>query len=147
VILLVGLLHLLTAPGRNKSAPLGMVAQLAMKDHLADRHVTTATSEPRVLESVLGRLLPFRVILPDLGPEMALKGGRRCTLGPHPVLYSLWAHSGRECSLFQFRPGDFGLPDKMEAVVLVPEGQGEGEICSVEIWVEESRGYALVGER
>ncbi len=146
-VVVAGLFSLLPVPGKNEGTRLRTLALLAMSDHLADRHLTTATSEARVLEQALGGKLPFRVAVPDLGPGIALKGGRRCSLGPHPVLYSLWNRSGKECSLFQFRPDDFGLPDRMEAVVLVPDGGAERESCQVKVWVEEGRGYALVGER
>lgn len=89
------------------------VATLAINNHfnhLEDHGISATTSDPNELERALTPEIPFSVVVPELDNRFELIGGRRCKLGTHVVAFSLWQGAEGECSLFQVRAADFGLP-------------------------------------
>ncbi len=121
------------------------VALLAMNEHLNRKDLTVVTQDPSQLAGRLSAALPFRVSLPDLGPEFRLVGGSDCKMCTHRAALSLWSRGGEEFSLLQFIPADFKLPPEMEPVTfccvdMVPAGAP----CDVKVWTRNGYGYALI---
>jgi anti-sigma factor RsiW len=122
-------------------AAIHRVALLTMSEHFDRTELTVKTTDPRELERSLASVLPFPVVLPELGEGLELVGGRRCSLGSHAVAYSLWRSSDEVYSLYQFIPAEFGLTGAIERTT-VP---GSGASCQVVVWTEGGWGFALVG--
>lgn len=138
--LAAGAALLMLQPGSTNHI-LNQVAILAAGEHFDQGAVDVETSQPDVLERALADQIPFPVVLPDLGDRFRLAGGQKCSLARHTVVYSRWRSSGKPHSLYQFQPDDFGLPDRFRRTTLsVDDG------CSVTLWTEHGRGYALVAE-
>ena len=116
-------------------------------NHLDDHGVHRHTTSRRELEQVLTDELSFAVAVPDLSSDLQLVGGRTCKLGTHAVAFSLWEGLDGECSLFQFQPDEFGLPDRMSrSLIHSDQPAAEEHTCGAWIWCEGSRGYVLVGD-
>lgn len=123
------------------------LALLAVNDHLNDQHLVVETSEKSEFERKLAEYVQFEVKMPDLGQDLKLLGGRKCVLGSHPVVYSLWEGDDGKYSLFQFRPENFDLEEKLRKIVIQPTGSAaQGKICKVLAWREGKHGYALVAD-
>ena len=126
------------------------VAVLALNGHLHDQDVTVITLDPGYLQSHLAGAIPFEIVLPVVNSEFTLVGGRSCSLGAYPGLYTRWASREGRCSIFQFRSSDFGLPQQSGKEVIpgskvnCPEARGRD--CNTVVWSEAGRGYALVAD-
>jgi hypothetical protein len=125
----------------TSTGTLHQLALLAMSEHFDRSELGMETSDPSDLERSLVGQIPFQVVLPELGDAFQLAGGRKCALGEHTVVYSLWSSGGRIHSLYQFQPQDFGLPSTIERTTM-----SGNEGCAVTLWTEEGRGYALVAD-
>lgn len=106
------------------------VALLALNDHLDTHEQDVLSDDPVALARDLQPQIPFPVRLPDLGGVIRPVGGRRCTLGSHPVAFTAWrgAPSDRQAeggrlTLIQLRRADFGLPADMAPQLVHPQGQ------------------------
>ena len=113
-----------------------MIARLAVATHLHDDHISVTTSDPRDLEAQIAPLLPFEPSLPDR-PDLELVGGRRCALGPHPVLFSVWREGEQTVTIIQLHPADFDLPMSYREIRTVDGHR-------VEVLVTGDLGYAIV---
>ncbi len=132
----------------------GQVANLAFELHQNDQHLSVETSDCRVLARTLDSQLPFKVTLPQLKAPARLIGGRKCKLGTHPVVYSLWNTTSGEVSLFQFDPHDFGLSSNTSSphvghfhvhTVAARTLSDKTETFATRLWTDQGRGYILVG--
>lgn len=134
--------------GQRTSQRLQLLALLATQDHVNEAHLTVETGNPANLERSLQNQLPFVPMLPVLGPEYRLKGGRRCALGTHPVVYSLWDGPNGKYSLYQFQPLDFNLPSDLTKTIITPkEPNTTSRTCKVMIWIMSRRGYMIVADK
>lgn len=124
------------------------LAHLALGNHLHDRHVSIEEGEPRILERKLAGVIPFRVVIPDMGPGFQLVGGSKCSLGGRIVAYTLWRAGEQELSLYQFQPEEFSIPgDVKGTVVSVGDDTGLSVRGEVLVWAEAETGYALAAEK
>lgn len=100
------------------------VALLALNDHLDTHEQDVLSDDPATLARDLQPQIPFPVLLPDLGAGIEPVGGRRCTLGSHPVAFTAWrGTAGGRLTVIQLRRDDFGLPADMKPQQVHPEGQ------------------------
>ena len=122
------------------------VAMLALDDHVNDRLLMVATAEPADLAASLAGEAGFSVVLPELGDDFHLQGGRQCRWGSNKIVYSLWENHGHPVSLCQFPRDIKGLPEQLEVeIVCCPEPGIDGEPTDILIWTEGDTGYAMVG--
>ena len=144
-LFMIGVVELMQS--RTDSSRLQTVVLLAIDNHLNDQHVSVQTADPRQLEQALEGQVPFDVLIPDLGSDLQLVGGRKCKLGTHPVAYSQWNGPDGDYSLFQFRPDDFGVSERIsQTLVRSQEPAGAQHPGGAWIWTEGPHGYVLTGD-
>lgn len=130
-----------------KPGPLDSLAALAVNDHLESHALEVASANPKEVEAGLHDRIPFEIRWPDLGSGLELQGGRRCTLGSHPVCFSTWRKDGVRFTLLQIRRSDFNLPKDLAPVAVTPKGPAaEEKTLDVLIWTEGDVGWALVAD-
>jgi hypothetical protein len=138
--------HFLTQPA-DLSAHLNTLALLAMSDHVEEHPLDVMTTSPVELAGRLKEIVSFRILFPNMGPEFALLGGRKCVLGSQPVVFSRWNGPEGEVTLIQFDPADFSLPDRLARQTIKPEvPAARRHPCVATIWVQEGRGYVRVAD-
>jgi len=103
------------------SEAISEVARLAIKDHLVTHEQDVLADDPATLARELASHIPFPVDLPDIGADMVPVGGRRCTLGVHPVAFTAWRGPAGRVTLLQMRRADFNLPADMAVQVVRPD--------------------------
>lgn len=132
----------------RQDSSLQTMALMAINEHLNDRHVDIKPKEGVLFESQFSGHTSFRVRIPDLGPELQLLGGRHCTLGIHPVAYSLWTSKQGEYSLFQFKLADVEVSPISSPRQISPKTPVlAGSPCEVLFWSEGDSGFILVADR
>ena len=83
--------------------------------------------------------------VPALDDPYTLLGGRVCSFGSRPIVYTRWRKDNRDHSLYQVRLADFGLPVNMlPTTVTTPPTPGHPIGHRVVIWAQEAFAYALV---
>ncbi len=141
------LVWLVGGRGDARMKSLEILAILALKDHVGDAHLAFETDNGEALERFLTGAVPFEVQVPDLGPLVKLKGGRRCVLGLHPVVYSLWEGPGGRLTLYQFQTEKFDLPAPLDkTLVQIEEPLTENQRFGALIWQSGKAGYVLVAD-
>lgn len=127
------------------------VALLAINNHvnhIDDPHLSVETEDAEELTRSLAGEVAFEVIVPALDSELRLVGGRKCKLGTHPVVFSLWAGPDGLCSLFQFRASDFGLPSRLNKKLVPAKSPAVADgMSDALIWTQQEFGYVLVNSR
>lgn len=98
------------------------VALLSISDHLDTHAVEIEAENAALLSNRLSAVVPFEVSLPDLSPAFELVGGRRCTLGSHPVAFSSWRSARGALTVLQLRSEDFDLPRTLSLRDVIPTG-------------------------
>lgn len=121
------------------------LAALAIDDHAGRPVLTVVAAGPREVESRLMTSAPFTVRIPALDEPYTLLGGRVCSFGTRPIIYTRWRKDYHDHSLYQVRLTDFGLPDDLlPTTVTTPPTPGHPIGHRVVIWAEEAFAYALV---
>lgn len=98
------------------------VALLSISDHRDTHGVKIEAPDARALSAALSEVVPFEVDLPDLSGSFQLVGGRRCTLGSHPVAFSSWRGRGGLLTLLQVSCKDFDVPSALAVRHVRPGG-------------------------
>jgi hypothetical protein len=122
------------------------LAALAVQDHARRPDLEVLTKDRAAMVTMLGAEAPFGVYIPRLIDEhYRLEGGRICRFGDKPLVYTRWVCRGREHSLYQVQPEDFGLPEHLEAQsVSVPAIGHDPPLMRVRVWAEGSCAYAFL---
>lgn len=135
---------------RASPLSLGKVASLALDRHVHEQEYSVITLSPEYFETSLASSVPFTVVLPAVDSDYRLVGGRSMSLDNHPAVCSRWTGRHGECSLFQFRSSDFGIPEHTDREVIHSDHvncpAAAGRNCEVVVWSENGRGYALVSD-
>lgn len=122
----VGLAWFFRADANNPSQVYAVamhdVALLSISDHLDTHAVEHEVTEADALSRALSGTLPFAVTIPDLSGVFELVGGRRCTLGSHPVAFSSWRSPQGSLTVLQLRATDYDLPDALRLRHVRPQG-------------------------
>ena len=121
------------------------LAALAITDHAGRPVLTVTAAVPREVEAGLTTLAPFAVKVPALDEPYTLVGGRVCSFGSRPIVYTRWRKDNHDHSLYQVRLADFGLPeDLLPTTVTTPPTPGHPIGHRVVIWARDVFAYALV---
>src|SRR5262245_27821721 len=127
--------------------PLDTLAMLAVNDHFHTHSLDVTSSDPKEVESGLRAKIPFEIRWPEFDSPIRLEGGRRCTLGTHPVCFSTWRQGGVRFTLLQVRRRDFDLPEGLRPTTITPKEAAAGrKPMDVLIWTEGADGWALVAD-
>lgn len=125
--------------------PIEAVALMARNDHLETHDLDVRGTEAAAVATGLHDRIPFDIHFPALGESLRIEGGRRCTLGSHPVCFTTWRRDGARLTLLQLRRTDFGLPANLVPTLVTPRGAAAGAPpVDVLVWTEGEFGYALV---
>ncbi len=140
---IIGLLRT-SSPGTIADAA-SRLAALAIEDHAGHPVLTVTAAGPREVEAGLTTSAQFGVRVPALDDPYTLVGGRVCSFGSRPIVYTRWRKENHDHSLYQVRLADFGLPeDLLPTTVTTPPTPGNPIGHRVVIWAEEAFAYALV---
>lgn len=127
--------------------PLASLALLALNDHLDTHRLEVLASDPEAVAAALAGAIPFPIRLPRLEAPARLEGGRRCTLGSHPVCFTTWRLGEARITLLQLRRRDFDLPEHLAPTVVAPQGAAAGRRpLDVLLWTSGEDGYAVVAD-
>ena len=130
----------------SKPSPVEALALLAVNDHVESHSLDVhGDAHPAVAAGLRDRI-PFEIRFPDFDGGLKIEGGRRCTLGSHPVCFTAWRRAGVRLTLLQLRRADFGLPAALSPTVVTPEGTAASRPLDVLVWTAGEFGYALVSD-
>jgi len=142
-----GLLLLPAEGPASADGPLFELARLAAADHAADPQMTVRSGNIGALAAGLDTKLPFNAEVPLPASGAELLGGRVCSFGDRPLLYTCWRIAGhdQDVALYKVRRRDFGLDAHLPPRELVlPAGAAGDTPCRTGIWTDERFGYVLV---
>jgi len=149
VVALTAALLLFLPRSTDPDAAAERLAALATHDHLSQPELVVTTRDRAEFTAALGARAPFSVRIPAEMGGASLIGGRLCTFGESPIIYSRWRGSDgdAELSLYQVRREDFGVsktpaPRRID----LPSGGGHGE-CRVTLWCDGDFAFAIVRDR
>jgi hypothetical protein len=137
-----------TNPNSTEYAILQDVAARSVEDHLNHRNLKVETSDTVEFKSKLTGKVPFEVVVPELGNDFKLQGGRVCKFGTRPIIYSLWKAPKGDYSLVQLKLSDFGLRSTVGQQLVKPKNPLlANSPCEVLVWAQGDMGFVLVADR
>lgn len=120
------------------------LATLAMHDHLSRPELVVRESEPAALFAALTPLAPYPVSAPEVMRSARPVGGRICTFGETPIVYTRWREGAEEVSMYQVRRRDFGFGAGDLARRIHLAAGGGHEPCTVTLRADGEFVYAIV---
>jgi len=120
------------------------LATLAMHDHLSRPELVVHENEPAALFAALTPLAPYPVSAPEQMRAARPVGGRICTFGETPIVYTRWREGDEEVSMYQVRRGDFGFGAGDLARRIRLNAGGGHEPCTVNLRADGEFVYAIV---
>jgi len=120
------------------------LATLAMHDHLSRPELIVRESEPEALFAALTPLAPYPVSAPREIRHAQPIGGRICTFGETPIVYTRWREGAEEISMYQVHRRDFdiGAGDLTRSIRLAAGGGHEP--CNVTLHAADDFVFAIV---
>jgi len=124
------------------------LATLAAMDHAARPEMTIKTEDLDVLAVALDEELPFDFNITRPEPGAVLIGGRLCTFGDRPLVYTCWRIDGKEVAMYQVRRSEFGLAagQSRREMDIPAEGSRESR-CWTCVWTDAQFAYVLVRDQ
>lgn len=133
---------------RGTLRPSAELATLAAMDHAARPEMTILTDDLDALALALGDRVPYELGITSPGPGAVLVGGRVCTFGDRPLVYTCWHMDGRRVAVYQVRRGEFGLAAHQPPSTMDVPARGSRESqCRASVWTDAEFGYVLVHDR
>jgi hypothetical protein len=133
---------------QQEQPPFQQVVLLAADDHINDRRLAVSTSDLDEFERVIKANHQLPVAFPTPAPGFKLVGGRVCHWGQERIVYSLWKKDGLAYSLIQFDAQGMNMPPSQKpCLTCCDDGITSQQPMDLVVWVEQGRGYALVGRQ
>jgi len=124
------------------------LATLAAMDHAARPELTVQTAELDTLAARLRSSAPFQLNIDAPEPGAVLTGGRVCSFGDRPLVYTRWSDADEDIALYQVDRRAFGLRARLSKTeVDIPEDGSRVSRCRVRIWSDVEFGYVIVRDR
>ncbi|MCI0434597.1 MAG: hypothetical protein L0271_13300 [Gemmatimonadetes bacterium] len=124
------------------------LATLAAMDHAARPELTIKTDDPDTLEAALRGDAPFGLNIASPEPGAVLVGGRVCSFGDRPLVYTCWVDAGDDVALYQVRRSEFGLGARWAPRdVDIPARGSPPSRCRVRVWTDAEFAYVVVHDR
>jgi len=121
------------------------LATIAAMDHAARPKMTVTTDDPDVLVMALRDSVPFQIHIPNPAPGATLLGGRRCSFGDQPIVYTRWRTESGDIALYQMEHEAFELKPHLAPVsVEMSDDASPGSHCRVRVWSDERFAYVIV---
>jgi len=142
--LLASILVHLSGPSPSKAA-IHELATLAAHDHASRPELTIKTASLKTLAQGLGDEAPFDLhVAPPLSGAV-LVGGRVCSFGDRPLLYTCWHVGGDDVAVYQVGAEGFGLPSHSSPTLVTLTGGSKDSIANqVKVWADDGFAYAMV---
>lgn len=124
------------------------LAKLAAADHATLPGMTVETNDLGGLSLALGDSLPFDIAIKSPQPGAELLGGRLCSFGDRPIVYTRWRTEDGEVAVYQMEHQAFGLGPGLQPVDIGTSQIGSsGSPCNVRVWSDDSFAYVAVEDR
>lgn len=124
------------------------LAMLAAMDHAARPEMAVRTTEMATLASSLGGRLPFDLSIAAPEPGAILVGGRLCSFGDRPIIYTRWRTAHRDVAVYQMESRAFGLHSGFGPVdIKTPQDGSPDSRCDVRVWTDDRFAYVAVDDR
>jgi len=132
----------------RRDEPVHALAMLAALDHSSDPALTVQTSDPSALASALAENAPFEIALRPPAAGAVLDGGRLCSFGTRPIVYTRWRTTDGDLALYQMEHRAFGIPPGLSpADIDTPRDGSPDSRCMVRVWSDERFAYVVVDDR
>jgi len=134
--------------GDGPDQPIETLAMLAALDHSSDPTLTVRTDDLSVLSSTLAKSAPFEIaIRPPVSGAM-LDGGRLCSFGDRPIVYTRWRTASGGLALYQMEHRTFGIRPGLPPVdINAPKDGSPNSRCRVRVWSDNRFAYVVVDDR
>ncbi|MEX2219732.1 MAG: hypothetical protein WD749_13345 [Phycisphaerales bacterium] len=149
VLLVAVLAVLVVRSGRGPTASATyQLATLAAMDHAARPEMTVKTDDLDTLAEALGDGLPFDFNITRPEPAAILLGGRLCSFGDRPLVYTCWRIGAKEVALYQVRRTEFGLAARQSRREMDIPAHGSRESrCWTCVWTDAEFAYVMVRDQ
>ena len=136
------------AAGRTVSENAHKLAMLAALDHASRPALSVRTDDISSLREGLRPGSPFTIGITSPRDGATLIGGRVCSFGERPLIYTRWRDGVEDVAVYQVRLDEFALRDSMSPldVDIAEEGSPVSQ-CRVRIWSEGEFAYVLVRDQ
>jgi len=124
------------------------LATLAAMDHAARPELTVETTELETLVARLRGSAPFQLNIDAPEPGAVLTGGRVCSFGDRPLVYTRWSDADEDIAVYQVDRRAFGLRAGLSKTeVDIPEEGSPVSRCRVRIWSDTEFAYVVVHDQ
>jgi len=124
------------------------LATLAAMDHAARPELTVETAHMNTLRARLHSSAPFELNIDAPEPGAVLTGGRVCSFGDRPLVYTRWSDADEDIAVYQVDRRAFGLSAGLSATeVDIPEEGSPVSRCRVRIWSDAEFAYVVVHDQ
>lgn len=148
VILIASLLGFLMVRVNSENRAVHELAVLSVMDHAARPELTAQTDDPDALSTALGESIPFELKIPDPGDGAVLTGGRICSFGNRPLVYTFWQRGTEDVAVYQLQRKQFGLRANMAPHhVDIPEHGSPESRSRVRVWTDDTFAYVVVHDQ
>ena len=148
VILIASLLGFLIVQADREDRAAHELAVLSVMDHATRPVLTARTDDPDALSASLGESIPFELRIPHPGDGAVLAGGRVCSFGERPLVYTCWKKGDKDVAVYQLRRKAFGLRAGLTARdVDIPEHGSPESRSRVRIWTDDEFAYVVVHDQ
>ncbi len=145
LVLVAALGMLFIQSERSAERAIYELATLAAMDHTARPELTVETTKLSTLSARLRSSAPFRVNIEAPEPGATLVGGRVCSFGDRPLVYTRWRDGDKDIAVYQVDRRAFDLRAGLSATdVDVPEEGSIASRCRVRVWSDAAFGYVVV---
>lgn len=148
VVLIASLLGFLIVRAEGENLAVHTLAVLSVMDHAARPELTALTDDPDSLSAALRESIPFKLKIPDPGDGAVLTGGRVCSFGNRPLVYTCWQWGDEDVAVYQLQRKQFGLRANMAPHhVDIPEHGSPQSRSRVRVWTDDEFAYVVVHDQ
>lgn len=124
------------------------LAVLAAMDHGARPELSVKAGDLDALQAGLSGDAPFMLNVSSPQPGAVLVGGRVCSFGDRPLMYTCWRDGEEDIAVYQVRRGEFDLPGGILATEIdIPENGSPVSRCRVRVWSDGEFAYVVVHDQ
>ena len=143
-----GLLFVQSVRSESTDRKIHDLAVLAAMDHTARPELSVKTHDSDSLQAGLSGDAPFTLNVSSPEPGAVLVGGRVCSFGDRPLMYTCWRDGDEDVAVYQVRRSEFALRAGIPATeVDIPEHGSPISRCRVRIWSDADFAYVVVHDQ
>lgn len=124
------------------------LAVLAAMDHSARPELSVRAGDLDALQAGLSGDAPFMLNVSSPEPGAVLVGGRVCSFGDRPLMYTCWRDGENDVAVYQVRRSEFDLPGGIPATeMFIPQHGSPVSRCRVTVWSDGEFAYVVVHDQ